>query len=159
MERYRFRKMKWVLGLLVLGSCLKLSAQSPSASSDSISVFTLMEQVEKKTSCKIYTDISKPFLVKKQIGDVSLEQLEQALDGTGWKVNIHGKRVFVMRNLELQTNLPKSWREETHEQQQTISIKSDSTICVNSSQALAINATNLNNGLSPIIILFLDKIV
>ena len=120
MERYRFRKMKWVLGLLVLGSCLKLSAQSPSASSDSISVFTLMEQVEKKTSCKIYTDMSKPFLVKKQIGDVSLEQLEQALDGTGWKVNIHGKRVFVMRNLELQTNLPKSWREETHEQQQTI---------------------------------------
>ena len=112
--------MKWVLGLLVLGSCLKLSAQSPSASSDSISVFTLMEQVEKKTSCKIYTDMSKPFLVKKQIGDVSLEQLEQALDGTGWKVNIHGKRVFVMRNLELQTNLPKSWREETHEQQQTI---------------------------------------
>ena len=110
MERFGFGKMKWALGMFVLGSCLKLSAQSSLVSTDSISVFTLMEQVEKKTSCKIYTDMSKPFMVKKQSGDVSLEHLEQALEGTEWKVNKHGNRIFGMRNLELQTYLPKSWK-------------------------------------------------
>ena len=120
MERFGFGKMKWALGMFVLGSCLKLSAQSSLVSTDSINVFTLMEQVEKKTSCKIYTDMSKPFMVKKQSGDVSLEHLEQALEGTEWKVNIHGNRIFVMRNLELQTYLPKSWKEGTDEQQQAI---------------------------------------
>ena len=120
MERFGFGKMKWALGMFVLGSCLKLSAQSSVVSTDSISVFTLMEQVEKKTSCKIYTDMSKPFMVKKQSGDVSLEHLEQALEGTEWKVNKHGNRIFVMRNLELQTYLPKSWKEGTDEQQQAI---------------------------------------
>ena len=33
----------------------------------------------------------------------------------------------------------------SHEQQQTVSIKSNLTICVNSFQALATHATNLNN--------------
>ena len=122
MERFGFGKMKWALGMFVLGSCLKLSAQSSVVSTDSISVFTLMEQVEKKTSCKIYTDMSKPFKVKKQVGNATLEQLEKALEGTGWKVNKHGNQVFVMRNLELYTYLPKSWTEETDEQKQTIKL-------------------------------------
>jgi outer membrane receptor for ferrienterochelin and colicin len=95
-------------------------AQSHVASADSVSIFTLMEQVEKKTSYKIYTDISKPFMVKEQQGEPSLKQLEQALDGTGWKLNVYGNRVFVMQNLELQTSLPKGWTEEPDNLQQTI---------------------------------------
>ena len=96
-----------MLGLLAWGGCLELFAQ---VQTDSISVINLMEQIEEATSYKIYTDMSKPFMVKKQSGDVSLEHLEQALEGTEWKVNIHGNRIFVMRNLELQTYLPKSWK-------------------------------------------------
>ena len=114
----RFGKIKWALGLFMLGSCLNLSAQSHLAVTDSVSVFTLMEQVEKNTSYKIYTDMSTPFMVKNQEGDASLKQLEQALEGSGWKVNVYGNRIFVMRNLELQTYLPKSWKEEMNEQQQ-----------------------------------------
>ena len=116
----RFGKIKWALGLFMLGSCLNLSAQSHLAVSDSVSVFTLMEQVEKNTSYKIYTDMSTPFMVKNQEGDASLKQLEQALEGSGWKVNVYGNRIFVMRNLELQTYLPKSWKEEMNEQQQAV---------------------------------------
>ena len=116
----RLGKIKWALGLFMLGSCLNLSAQSHLVSTDSVSVFTLMEQVEKNTSYKIYTDMSTPFMVKNQDGDASLKQLEQALEGSGWKVNVYGNRIFVMRNLELQTYLPKSWKEETNEQQQAI---------------------------------------
>ena len=120
MKRFRNERMKWILGLLVLWSCPELMAQSHVASADSVSIFTLMEQVEKKTSYKIYTDISKPFMVKEQQGEPSLKQLEQALDGTGWKLNVYGNRVFVMQNLELQTSLPKGWTEEPDNLQQTI---------------------------------------
>ena len=116
----RFVNIKWALGLFMLGSSFNLSAQSHLAVTDSVSVFTLMEQVEKNTSYKIYTDISTPFMVKNQEGDASLKQLEQALEGSGWKVNVYGNRIFVMRNLELQTYLPKSWKEETNEQQQAV---------------------------------------
>ena len=63
MKRFRNERIKWVLGLLVLWSCPKLLAQSHLAFTDSISIFTLMEQVEKVTSYKIYTDMSKPFMV------------------------------------------------------------------------------------------------
>ena len=52
----RLGKIKWALGLFMLGSCLNLSAQSHLVATDSVSVFTLMEQVEKNTSYKIYTD-------------------------------------------------------------------------------------------------------
>lgn len=120
MKRFRIERMKWILGLLVLWSCSELLAQSHLASVDSVSIFTLMEQVEKKTSYKIYTDISKPFMVKEQQGEPSLIQLEQALAGTGWTLNVYGNRVFVMRNLDLQTYLPKGWTEEVNDQQQTI---------------------------------------
>ena len=93
---------------LLLGNNGVLMAQVQSASTDSIDVISLMEQVEKSTSYKIYTDISKPFMVKKQDGEVSLEQLENALEGTLWRVNVYGNRVFVIRNLNLQDTLLKT---------------------------------------------------
>jgi len=120
MKRFRNEQIKWILGLLVLWGCPELLAQSRHASTDSISIFTLMEQVEKMTSYKIYTDISKPFMVKEQSGEPSLKQLEQALDGTSWRMNVYGNRVFVMRNLDLQTSLPKAWTEETEDGQQSV---------------------------------------
>lgn len=120
MKRFRNEQIKWILGLLVLWGCPELLAQSRHTSTDSISIFTLMEQVEKMTSYKIYTDISKPFMVKEQSGEPSLKQLEQALDGTSWRMNVYGNRVFVMRNLDLQTSLPKAWTEETEDGQQSV---------------------------------------
>jgi hypothetical protein len=45
MKRFRNERMKWILGLLVLWSCPELMAQSHIASADSVSIFTLMEQV------------------------------------------------------------------------------------------------------------------
>ena len=60
-------------------------AQDQTAVGDSINIFTLMEQVEKATSYKIYTNISKPFMVKKKDGTVSLKMLEEALKDYYWQ--------------------------------------------------------------------------
>ena len=45
---------KLMLGLWALGSCVNIWAQAVSV--DSISIVSLMEQVEKATSYKIYTN-------------------------------------------------------------------------------------------------------
>ena len=100
---------RWMLALWALGGSLGMSAQSVGAPMDSISILTLMEQVEKATPYTIYTNMAKPFMVKKQEGSATLEQLEEALKGTFWKVNVFGNSVFVMQNLDLQTSLPKAW--------------------------------------------------
>ena len=115
MGRMKNRWKYLMLGCLAWGGGLGLSAQTQAVPTDSISIISLMEQVEKATSYQIYTNISKPFLVKKQEGTPSLEQLKNALRGTFWKVNVYGDRVFVMQNLELLTSLPKSWKEEASE--------------------------------------------
>ena len=101
----RYMKKKWMnlmLGLLALGTAPELSAQTQAVPSDSISIINLMEQVEKATSYKIYTDISKPFMVKKKEEPASLKVLQDALSGTSWRVTVYGNRVFVMQNLFLQ---------------------------------------------------------
>lgn len=107
-----YMKNKWIglmLGCLALCSGMKLSAQTQPVVSDSISIIRLMELVERETSYKIYTDISKPFMVKKMLGKASVQQLKEALQGTRWCVNVYGNRIFVMDNLNLQTDLPKAW--------------------------------------------------
>jgi len=111
-----------LLVLMTLGSCLGMSAQVQTNSMDSISIISLMEQVEQATSYKIYTNIPKPFMVKKQEGTPSLEQLKEALKDTFWKVNVFGDRVFVMQNLDLQTSLPKSWTEDVNDVKQGVVI-------------------------------------
>ena len=121
MSRYMKKKwMKLMLGWLALGVAPQLSAQTKTVVPDSVSVIHLMEQVEKATSYKIYTDMPKPFMVKKQEGNASLEQLEEALRGTPWQVTVYGNRVFVMQNLNLQANLPKAWTEDATGEQQGI---------------------------------------
>ena len=108
---------RMVLGLLVLGSWLKLPAQIVEAPTDSVSIVTLMEQVEKNTSYKIYTSLSKPFMVKKPEGSASLEQLKEVLKGTFWRVNVYGKKVYVMQDFFLQTHLPLGWKGKQDEEQ------------------------------------------
>ena len=103
-----------ILGLL-LGSALELSAQT--VSTDSINILSLMEEVEKNTSYKIFTNMTKPFMVKKQDGFASLEQLQEALKGTFWRVNVYGQKVFVMQDFFLQKDLPVGWYGKKAEQQ------------------------------------------
>ena len=114
--------MGLLMGLMVGSSGMELAAQTQGTVSDSISIISLMEQVEQATSYKIYTNISKPFMVKKQEGTASLEQLKEALSGTFWQVNVFGNRVFVMQNLNLRANLPKTWTDGTHDEHQGVRV-------------------------------------
>lgn len=118
----RKRWMGLLMGLVVGSSGVELAAQTQDAVSDSISIISLMEQVEQATSYKIYTNISKPFMVKKQEGTASLEQLKEALRGTFWQVNVFGNRVFVMQNLNLRANLPKTWTNDTEGELQGVRV-------------------------------------
>ena len=119
MRRMQSGWRQLMLGLLAWGGCLELFAQ---VQTDSISVINLMEQIEEATSYKIYTSISTPFMVKKQDGVASLEQLKEVLKGTSWKVNVYGDRVFVMQNLDLVTSLPNAWKGEASEEQQGVKV-------------------------------------
>ena len=114
--------MGLLMGLMVGSSGMELAAQTQGTVSDSISIIRLMEQVEQATSYKIYTNISKPFMVKKQEGTASLEQLKEALSGTFWQVNVFGNRVFVMQNLNLRANLPKTWTDGTQDEHQGVRV-------------------------------------
>ena len=114
--------MGLLMGLMVGSSGMELAAQTQGTVSDSISIISLMEQVEQATSYKIYTNISKPFMVKKQEGTASLEQLKEALSGTFWQVNVFGNRVFVMQNLNLRANLPKTWTDGTQDEHQGVRV-------------------------------------
>lgn len=121
MRRYMERKwMFLLLGWIAWGTSSQLSAQTQTVVSDSVSIIHLMEQVERATSYKIYTDMPRPFMVKKQEGTASLEQLRKALEGTSWRVTVYGNRVFVMQNLNLQAHLPEAWTKGVTEGRQGI---------------------------------------
>ena len=120
--QFRKRWMGLLMGLIVGSSGMELAAQTQGTVSDSINIIRLMEQVEQATSYKIYTNISKPFMVKKQEGTASLEQLKEALSGTFWQVNVFGNRVFVMQNLNLRANLPKTWTDDTQDEHQGVRV-------------------------------------
>ena len=122
MKRTKKRWGKLLLGMMALGSCLKLSAQVQHAQTDSVSIISLMEQVEKVTSYKIYTDISMPFMVKKPEGAASLDHLKKSLKNTRWRVSVYGNQVFVMQNLNLQVDLPRAWKESSVETKQGIKV-------------------------------------
>ena len=82
MERIKNSWRNLLLALLWWGSSMNLFAQTQSVSSDSISIIDLIEMVETATSYKIYTNISKPFMVEKQKGTPSLSILKEVLKGT-----------------------------------------------------------------------------
>ncbi len=120
--QFRKRWMGLLMGLMVGSSGMELAAQTQGTVSDSINIISLMEQVEQATSYKIYTNISKPFMVKKQEGTASLEQLKEALRGTFWQVNVFGNRVFVMQNLNLRASLPKTWTNDSEGELQGVRV-------------------------------------
>ena len=122
MKRTKKRWGKLLLGMMALGGCLNLSAQVQHAQTDSVNIISLMEQVEKVTSYKIYTDISMPFMVKKPEGAASLDHLKKSLKNTRWRVSVYGNQVFVMQNLNLQVDLPRAWKESSVETQQGIKV-------------------------------------
>ena len=122
MKRTKKRWGKLLLGMMALGGCLNLSAQVQHAQMDSVSIISLMEQVEKVTSYKIYTDISKPFMVKKPEGAASLDHLKKSLKNTRWRVSVYGNQVFVMQNLNLQVDLPRALKESSVETQQGVKV-------------------------------------
>ena len=122
MERMKNIFGKLMLGLLAFWGGLELSAQTQTISTDSIGIISLMEKVEEATSCKIYTNISKNFKVKKQEGIPSLEHLKNALKGTLWRVNVYGNRIFVMQDLDLHVDLPRTWTEGTIEGEQKVKV-------------------------------------
>jgi len=73
---------------------------------DSISIFNLMDMIEKNTSYRIYTTITKPFNVKKTgESDFTVEQLQQALQPTSYKVTVIENQIFILPHALLSTTI------------------------------------------------------
>ena len=119
-RKFMKRWSRIILGLLALGGGMELSAQVVDVPTDSVNIVALMEQVEENTSYKVYSSVSKPFMVKKPEGKVGLEQLKEALEGTFWRVNVYGKKVFVMQDFFLQTYLPLGWKGQQEDRQEVM---------------------------------------
>ena len=96
--------------LLAFVGLLAVHAQSVVVPTDSVSILTLMEEVEKETSYQVYTTLKQPFLVKKPAGLNAVDALKESLKGTPWQVNEYAGRIYVMQNLTLQAFLPKGWQ-------------------------------------------------
>lgn len=101
------RCSKYAAILLFMLSPFAASAQQQPVATDSISVFELMDAVEKNTSCHIYTTLTNPFKVKRiATQNPTAEHLRQALAATPYKVTVYGNRIFVLPELFLATSLP-----------------------------------------------------
>ncbi len=105
--------IKYIGILLLIFFSYTVSAQQRQVPADSISVFELMDAVEKSTSCRIYTTIAKPFKVKRiATQKPTAEHLQQALATTVYKVTVHGNKIFILPDVFLTTSLPALLRGE-----------------------------------------------
>lgn len=105
--------IKYIGILLLIFFSYTVSAQQRQVPADSISVFELMDAVEKSTSCRIYTTIAKPFKVKRiTTQKPTAEHLQQALATTAYKVTVHGNKIFILPDVFLTTSLPAILRGE-----------------------------------------------
>ena len=105
--------IKYIGILLLIFFSYTVSAQQRQVPADSISVFELMDAVEKSTSCRIYTTIAKPFKVKRiATQKPTAEHLQQALATTVYKVTVHGNKIFILSDVFLTTSLPALLRGE-----------------------------------------------
>lgn len=100
--------IKHILLWAVMLLCGNASAQT---ASDSISIISLLEAVETNTSCRIYTTIDKPFMVKKT-GTLKpgIEHLQKALAGTIYQVSVYQDIIFVLPSTQLETSLSSFWQ-------------------------------------------------
>ena len=88
-------KIRYIAAILFIISPFVAFAQQQAG--DSISIFELIDAVEKNTSCRIYTTIAEPFKVKKaETLKPTAESLRQALTATRYKVTVYGNRIFVL---------------------------------------------------------------
>ena len=88
--------LKYTVAFFLLLSPFGMFAQQQMAM-DSISIFELMDAVEKGTSCRIYTTITVPFKVKRaEVKNPTAEYLREALAATIYKVTVYGDRIFVL---------------------------------------------------------------
>ena len=102
---------RFSFALLAMASLTGSYAQQAGLAADSVSVFTLMEEIEKGTAYQVYTTLSQPFLVKRPLGLTPVDALKESLKGTSWQVNVYGNRIYLMQNLTLQSTLPKAWQQ------------------------------------------------
>ena len=102
---------RFSFALLAMASLTGSYAQQTGLAADSVSVFTLMEEIEKGTAYQVYTTLSQPFLVKRPLGLTPVDALKESLKGTSWQVNVYGNRIYLMQNLTLQSTLPKAWQQ------------------------------------------------
>ena len=74
--------LKYTVAFFLLLSPFGMFAQQQMAT-DSISIFELMDAVEKGTSCRVYTTITVPFKVKRaEVKNPTAEYLREALAAT-----------------------------------------------------------------------------
>ena len=96
-------KIRYIAAILFIISPFVAFAQQQAG--DSISIFELIDAVEKNTSCRIYTTIAEPFKVKKaETLKPTAESLRQALTATRYKVTVYGNRIFVLPEAFLSTS-------------------------------------------------------
>ena len=97
-------KIRYIAAILFIISPFVAFAQQQAG--DSISIFELIDAVEKNTSCRIYTTIAEPFKVKKaETLKPTAESLRQALTATRYKVTVYGNQIFVLPEVFLSTTL------------------------------------------------------
>lgn len=97
-------KIRYIAVILFIISPFVALAQQQNT--DSISIFELMDAVEKNTSCHIYTTIATPFKVKRsETSKPTAESLRQALAATRYKVTVYADQIFVLPETFLSTTL------------------------------------------------------
>lgn len=94
-----------IIAALPLGK--SMAQQSVSVSTDSVSIVSLIKEIEQKTPYKIYTTMETPFKVKVNKGSGTVaEVLKEALQATPYKVSMVGNQIFILLDKELFVLLP-----------------------------------------------------
>ncbi|MBQ8225645.1 MAG: TonB-dependent receptor plug domain-containing protein [Bacteroides sp.] len=102
MNRQIFKPTLLLAALLALPPALSAQRKAKQVVTDSISVFQLMDEVERNSSFRIYTTMTTPVKVKKPATDEpTAETLSQALRNTPWRVTVTGNTIFVLPNTYL----------------------------------------------------------
>ncbi|WP_455671824.1 TonB-dependent receptor [Phocaeicola sp.] len=97
-----------ILGIAVCLVFAKAAAQqSIRVTSDSISIFKLVEEIEKQTDFRVYILANNSFKVKVNRTDLPLiELLKETLSPFSHRVSVMGKQLFILPGKELFTELP-----------------------------------------------------
>lgn len=101
------RRTIWILMLLVCWGSRAVAQQLSVTTTDSISIATLIRQIELATSYRVYTTLDTLLKVKVDNGNASPEViLKEALRPTSYRVSVVGNRIFVLPDKELYVLLP-----------------------------------------------------